>query len=151
MWVPDADRARLDAYRTATRDYHALESELFVVNDTLRVAGTLDRLWLCPDGAVRVGDLKSGKWEALYPLSTATQIATYARSVRYDPETGTRAPLHEALDDRTGLLVHLPATGGCEVIPLDLERGWQAAQLAATVHHDVRRWTAGDLIRGGAA
>ena len=151
LFVPAADQARLDAYRAATQGYRALDAEVFVVCDDLQTAGSFDRLWLCPDGRVRVGDLKTGKSEKQYPLATTMQIATYAHSLRYDVETGERAELAADLDVTTGLLIHMPPSGGCEVVPLDLERGWQAAQLAAEVHHTVRRWKAADLIVGGAA
>lgn len=151
LFVTDGDRVRLDAYRTATAGYTALDAETFVVCDDIHTAGSFDRLWLCPDGKVRVGDLKSGKSEKAFPLSTTIQLAIYAHGKRYDPETGVRTQLHPDLDLTTGLLIHMPATGGCEVVPLDIEKGWQAAQLAAQVHHDVRKWKADDLIAGGAA
>lgn len=152
MFVPPADQARLDAYREATRDYHAVDAEVFVVCDELGVAGSFDRLWLCPDEVNRVGDLKTGKSEADYPTATAIQIATYANSLRYNPETGERTPLVEGpLDKATGLLIHMPPSGGCQVIPLDIEKGWQAAQLAAQVHHGVRKWKAKDIIRPSVA
>lgn len=154
LWVPDGDRQRLDAYRAATEGHAALDAEVFVVCDELRTAGSFDRLWLCPDGKVRVGDLKTGKSEKDYPLATATQISIYANSLRYTLDkdgTPHREPLHPDLDLTTGLLIHMPPSGGCEVIQLDLERGWEAAQLAARVHHEVRKWKASDLIRGGAA
>jgi hypothetical protein len=151
LFVPAEDRARLDAYRAATEGYSALDAEVFVVCDELRTAGSFDRLWFTPDGRVVVGDLKTGKSEADYPLATAMQIAIYAHGERYNPVTGERRVLDEHLDLTTGLLIHMPPSGGCRVIPLDLERGWQAAQLAAKVHHDVRRWKPSDLIRDGAA
>lgn len=158
LFVPEGDQSRLDAYRKLMRDYRPIGSEMFVVNDELRVAGSFDRLWLnegtgetgsgvlLPPG-VRVGDLKTGKSEADYPLATAMQIAIYANSHVYDPETGERTPIHPDLDRTTGLLVHVPATGACRLLPLDLEKGWQAARLAATVHHEIRKWKAADLIR----
>jgi hypothetical protein len=146
-FVAPADVPRLDAYRAATKDYTSLDAEVFVVCDELRVAGSFDRLWMCPDGHSRVGDLKSGKSEADYPLATTIQIAIYANSKRYNPETGERLELDEDLDKSTGLLVHMPPSGGCKVIPLDLEKGWQAAQLAAEVHGVIRKWKPADLIR----
>ncbi len=151
LFVPAEDAKRLDAYRAATKGYRALDAETFIVCDELGVAGSFDRLWLCPDGRVRVGDLKTGKSEKDYPLATTVQIAIYAHGKRYDPDTGERSDLHPDLDMTTGLLVHMPPTGGCEVIPLDLEKGWKAARLAATVHGEVRKWKASDLIIGGAA
>ena len=133
LFVSDADQARLDAYREATADVEWLEIEMFVVNDTVMAAGTFDRLGRLPDGRVVVADLKSGKSEADYPLSTCTQIATYANAYRYDPETGARSPLHDDLDTSEGLLIHLPPSGGCRLYRLDLVLGWEAAQLAHRV------------------
>jgi hypothetical protein len=149
--APDAER--LSAYREATAGagYIALEAEAFVVNDEVTAAGTFDRLWLCPDGKVRVGDLKSGRWDLDYPLGVTTQIAIYANGRRYDPATGERAPIHAVLDLTTGLLVHLPPSGGCEVVPLDLERGWRAARAADFVHHEARKWGPAELHRTEAA
>lgn len=145
-FVPSDDRPRLDAYRIATRDMVALEAETFVVDDENHVAGSFDRLWLCPDGRVRVGDLKTGKGEADYPLSTAMQMAIYAHGLRYDPDTTERTRLHRDLDVSTGLLVHLPPGGGCTVIPLDLDRGWYAARVAMAAYA-CRKWRADDLVR----
>lgn len=148
-FVPEADRARVEAYRQATKHLTSVSREVFVVNDELGTAGSFDDEWLCPDGRVRVGDLKSGKWEAAYPTGVATQMAIYAHSKRYDVRTGARLPLHPDLDPFTGLLIHLPAPQGdkpptCEVIPLDLRKGWYNARLAAAVR-DVRAWDAADL------
>lgn len=146
LFVSEADQVRLDAYREATASIEWLDIECFVVNDQVRAAGTFDRLGRLPDGRVVVADLKSGKSEADYPFSTTVQIATYANGLRYDPETGARSPLHADLDVSTGLLIHLPPSGGCTLYELDLARGWQAAQLAAQVR-DARSWKAGDLAR----
>lgn len=147
LFVPDADQKRLDAYRAAMAPYEVLDIETFVVNDAVRAAGTFDRLVRCPDGRVMVADIKSGKSEAEYPLATTVQIATYANGCRYDPGTGARSPLHDDLDLSTGILIHLPPWGGCEMVPLDIEKGWRAAQLAAEIHHEVRKWKPADLIR----
>jgi hypothetical protein len=148
-FITAADAERLACYVAATRDagYVALEAETFVVNDDVRAAGTFDRLWLCPDGRVRVGDLKSGRWDFDYPLGVATQVAIYAHGWRYDPDDGTRMRLHADLDLSTGLLVHLPPSGGCTVVPLDLDRGWRAAQAAHFVHHEARKWGKAELHR----
>lgn len=150
LFVPPADAERLDAYRESTEGYTALDIETFVVNDAVTAAGTFDRLWLCPDGRVRVGDLKTGKSEAEYPFSTTVQIAIYAHGLRYTVDD-ERSPLHADLDLTTGLLVHMPPSGGCEVIPLDLEKGWRAAQAAHFIHHTARKWKPADLIREGIA
>jgi len=147
LFVPPADQPRLEAYRVATAGIEWLDIETFVVNDVVRAAGTFDRLGRLRDGRVVVMDLKSGKSEAEYPLATTTQIATYAHGWRYDPETGQRAPIHDDLDLTAGVLIHLPPSGGCWLYELNLTRGWEAAQLAARVHGEVRKWKADDLRR----
>lgn len=156
MFVPPADQPRLDAFRYATKDLVPLDVETFIVNDVVRCAGTFDRLYLCPDGRVRIGDLKSGKSEAAYPLATTIQMAIYAHGKRYTPIMdgknyvgGERTELHPDLDLTTALLIHMPPSGGCEVIPLDIELGWKAALLAEQIHHSVRKWKPKDLIREG--
>jgi len=146
LFVPEADQVRLDAYRIATQGIDWLDIECFVVNDVVLAAGTFDRLGRLPDGRVLVMDLKSGKSEADYPLATATQIATYANGHRYDPATGERAPLHPDLDVTSGVLIHLPASGGCSLFELDLVVGWRCAQLAAEVRR-IRGLKAKDLAR----
>jgi hypothetical protein len=148
LFVPPDDVPRLAAYRIATAPYRAIAAEVFVVNDALGVAGSFDRLWLCPDKRIRVGDLKTGKGEADYPMGAAIQMALYAHGSLYNPETGERRPLTEAgtLDKSTGLLVHLPATGGCTVIPLDLDEGWRAARVAADAYA-LRRMRAAEWRR----
>lgn len=163
LFVPPADQPRLEAYRQATAPLRAIDAETFVVCDPLTAAGSFDRLWFVPPGftdsrgytfnapAVVVGDLKTGKSEADYPLAVAMQEAIYANGKRYDPATGERRVLDEHIDVTRGLLIHLPPKGGCEVITLDLERGWYAAMKAHEVHHTIRRWKPADLILGGAA
>ena len=147
-FVPNPnDQCRLDLYREALlgSGYEPLGWEVRVVNDDLRAAGTFDRLWRCPDGAIRVGDLKTGKWDALYPLGVTTQVATYANGVCYDVDTDTRSPIHPDLDTEVGLLVHL-TENDCQVIPLDLRRGKQAAAVASLLYWDITKWKAADLV-----
>jgi hypothetical protein len=146
LFVPAEDQTRLAAYRIATQDLTPVDAEVFIVNDELRVAGSFDRTWLCLDGRVRVGDLKTGRSDPEYPLAVAVQLALYANGKRYDPETGERTPIDPRLDPRTGLLIHLPASGGCRVVPLDLDKGWHAALVAVEAYR-VRRWSADELTR----
>lgn len=129
-YVGREDRARLDAYAEATADYGVESSEGFVVVDEIKAAGSYDRLYRCPDGRVRVGDVKTGKWDKDYPMGVTSQLAGYARGSHYDFETGERIPLHPDLDPTVGLLVSLPPSGGCEVIPLDLTLGWEVLKTA---------------------
>jgi hypothetical protein len=147
LFVPESDKHRLDAYRQAMAGYHVLEAELFVVNDTVQAAGSFDKLLGCPDGRVLIADVKTGRSEADYPFSTTLQISTYANASRYDVETGERSPIHPDLDPTAGILIHMPATGGCNLYELDLTIGWEAAQLAAHVRR-VRAVKADTLITG---
>lgn len=161
LFVPEPDRVRLEAYRAAVAPLTSLEAETFIVCDELETAGSFDRIWGIPAGftdsrgytftqdTVAIGDLKSGKSEADYPLATATQESIYCHGSRYDPETGDRAELHPLLDQTVGLLIHLPPKGGCEVIALDLVKGWETAQQAAIVHHRIRKWKPADILLAG--
>jgi hypothetical protein len=129
-------QVRLEEYTAATRSmgYTPLRGEGFVVVDELELAGSYDRLWLCPDGKARIGDLKTGAWDAKEPMGAAAQLAGYARGMHYDPTTGERTPLHPDLDVHEGLLISMPPEGGCEVIPLDLDLGWAVLMLASKVY-----------------
>lgn len=127
----------LQAYRDALEEagLEPIAAEVFVVNDELRCAGTLDRLLRHKrTGRVYCGDVKTGNDHPLYSMfSTEIQVATYARSFIYVPATGERLPLAN-VDLEVGCLIHLPQSQQrCELIPLNLERGWQGARLATAV------------------
>lgn len=140
-------RQRIEEYIEAVREYQMLDIETFVVNDVTLTAGTFDRLMLCPDGAVRVGDLKTGKDDPEYPLKLVTQLAPYAYGKRYNPKTGERTPLHPNLDPTVGILIHMPQRGeGTRVYPnLNLVKGWEAALVAKEVSM-IRKWKTSELI-----
>jgi hypothetical protein len=107
--------------------------EAIVVNDELEIAGTLDRVYETPAGDRVVGDLKTGKQIFLPSKSIGCQLAAYAHSVLYDPETGERTPI-EGLRTDTAYVVHLPANGsGCSLYEVDTRRGFELARLAQTV------------------
>lgn len=134
--IPDQHVADLTAYEDTTRPLRKIAAELFVVNDHVKAAGTLDRLVQLPDGRIVVADLKTGQDEPKYPHGVTTQIATYARSHIYDPATNTRTGYLPDLgvSTDTGLLIHLPAGKGvCSLYLLDLSLGWTLAQTATAV------------------
>ena len=142
--------AGMDAYVEATKDIQMLEGEVFVVNDEYGCAVTLDRLMLIPpttitmpdgqvlylpDGAVCIGDIKTG---TLHTQENAIQMAMYAGGKRYDPITGERTPLHPDLDLRFGIIIHVPRIPKPGVIPaslvgIDLTAGVALADLALEV------------------
>jgi hypothetical protein len=65
----------------------------------------------------------------------AMQLAVYAHSLAYDPDTGGRTETGVSLD--RGVVIHLPAgEGRCELHEVDLAAGWEAVQIA----RQVRDW-----------
>lgn len=140
--LPTQLREAVDRYQRllAGHGLIPLAAEVFVACPSLQVAGTLDRLVLCPDGAVRVLDLKtSGPDAGRYAgLSWATQIAAYSRSDPYChdrgwltwPDVGLVEP-----DGDTGLVAHVPQDGSpARLWSVDLAAGWEAARTAVVVH-----------------
>lgn len=145
--------ALLRAWR-ATCEFYGLEilaNEIRLVNDTIRAAGTTDRIVrlsrdltfrhgrrkvLIPAGTVLILDIKTGKVDPKFSHGYAIQLAIYAGSVLYDPDTFTRTPMPWPVDQTWGLIAHLPvldALAGaarCELILIDLAAGREAAELA---------------------
>lgn len=134
--VQDHLKPLLDEYRMAVAPIRFLRQELFVVNDELRRAGSLDYLLQLPDGRVMVSDLKTGKWDVQYPMSVTTQVAGLANAVVYDQSTGERRWIHPDLDTTTGLLVHFPIRQPNPKVAfyeLNLELGARAGRLARDI------------------
>lgn len=129
--VDDATRETLRSYQEATEDYEVMAVECFGVEDELQVAGTMDRLLRCPDGKVRAADIKTGRMDMIGP-KVSIQLAAYAHSASYNPETGERAARGN-VDLATGLLIHLPPGGQCTLHHVDIAAGWEAARWAVTV------------------
>lgn len=120
-------------YAVMTNGFQVEDIEVFVVEDQLKVGGTFDRT-IRIDGELFMADIKTGGLdfgERKYPL----QMAVYARSQRYNPETGERSPLNVSL--KRAYIIHLPAgEGRCSLIPCDIEAAAKGIWLAA----DVREW-----------
>ena len=79
-----------DGY-VAFRKAHGLTAvhvEVKCVNDTHRVAGTIDRIDRTADGRHVIGDVKTGG--DVVKVATAVQLALYADSLPYDIDTETR-------------------------------------------------------------
>lgn len=129
--VPDVFRTDAEAYLSelerhglAIVDGHA---ELKVVNDIVRAAGTFDMIL-----NDYVSDLKTGQSVDMGQVGIGVQLATYRWGMLYHVPTDTRSPLPPT-SDSVALVVHLPyGTGTCRIIDVDLQLGWEAAQLAAS-------------------
>jgi hypothetical protein len=144
----------LDAYRRISEGFHIIHMEQLVVSDALKVAGTPDRVseWrgdhplIAPDGTeyvpnsgVRlITDLKTGTVE-YGGLKMAMQLAIYANSDLYDPESGERMPL-ENICRKWGIIMNVPAgTGEGARYWADLTLGWRAVEVAGLVR-EMRRF-----------
>ncbi|AGT12667.1 Cas4 family exonuclease [Mycobacterium phage DuncansLeg] len=138
----------LSKYDQAVEPIEFISQEILIVNDALELAGSVDYLMglppgiTTPDGVfhekelVVVGDLKTGRWDARYPLSVTCQLCAYGTGVRYDQETNTRSPLHNQINTKWGVMVHFPImTKDPEVrfYWVDLEMGLKASLLAKEV------------------
>lgn len=138
-FVPDAYAGHLKAYEQATAAFTAVHIERFTVHDELQIGGTPDRVFRI-DGHPRliVGDLKTGD-VVFGVLKIAQQLAVYAHSELYNHETGHRTPLGDVDLDR-GLIIALNAkTGQCDLLWVDLRRGWAAVEISRQVR-DARNW-----------
>jgi hypothetical protein len=150
--------AAAKAYHQITSAFTRVASEVFVVNDELKVGGTFDSGYLSPEypGCVLIGDTKSGK--SVHQAEFEIQLACYSRGEvylgppKYHP--GAIIPEHEYDDQRltfeeffglpvnqkVAYLVHVPVEGAPKprVVKMDLVRGWDLAQAAAEVR-DARK------------
>ena len=109
--------------------------ETFVVHDGLKIGGTFDRT--VNSGKRKfVFDVKTGSLD--YGMGKiAMQLAVYAHSRHYNPETFERTDLD--VDLERAIVCHLPAgTGKCILHWVDIAAGWEAVQLAS----QVRSWRA---------
>lgn len=122
-------------------DIEILGTEVFVVNDYLKAAGTFDHL-IRYDNRVYIADKKNGR--NINGLGFSVQFFTYAGAVIYDPETETRTPLTsltggQPIDQELAILFDVK-NGHCLARDVDIKRGAVAARLAARVR-DAQEWT----------
>lgn len=149
--IAPADLADVEAYGRAVNalGLKVVHAEQVIVNDELKVAGRLDRVFLGKLPAIvdpktgeelrpadtrakrYVGDLKTGNVE-YSPGKIAQQIRAYAEGQAYDPDTQERSS-HGA-NRTTGILIHLPAGSAKATIHLvDLGMGGQGNKIVAEV------------------
>lgn len=118
-------------------------AETFVVNPDVGAAGSFDRLMYDEQhGRYVIADIKTGsKDDANYVLryqglSWATQLAIYAHGTPWAGESVGWSDLDAAPPDLTrAVILYIPrGSGVCHPLWIDLEVGWEAAQLASKVH-----------------
>lgn len=144
----------------AINELRRVGSEIFVVNDELRVAGTFDHLFWHPVFGLIIGDTKNGR--NTNALGFGCQFANYAHSEVYDPETGERISLQEYVKREWGfdpgpinqdvaLLLSLKADqdggfGELKFSEVNIKWGYEKCRLAAQVR-DSRDETAGKVLQ----
>lgn len=141
--VPEAWRDDVTAYReqleanqlTVVPEY----VEAVLLNHTLRIAGTCDRIYRDRDGQLVIGDLKTGSYMSWGAFDT--QLAIYATATHlWDPATQTLTPMPAVRQDHAWI-VHLPAgEGRCELHAVSVPLGYDNALMAL----EVRRMRAAD-------
>lgn len=120
----------LDLYTAATAGMKVAEIEKFLVCDSLKAAGTADRIFEF-GGQRYIGDLKTGSVD-LGIVKIATQLSIYSRSAGYNEDTGERYPINVNQD--WGIVIHLPVgVGEINLYWIDLNKGWDAAWLCKQV------------------
>lgn len=161
-WQPPPQFDNLvDAY-VATLEVWGLvpvDIEVQCVNDTFRLAGTLDRRYrttrtlvapdgtVIPIGSVIVADTKTGKELEYASGSYCTQLAAYVDSLRYDVATDEREPWEPQSVQEWALIIHADSAGErVDVYWVDLAAGRIGLRLA----DEVRQWRRRDdlLILG---
>lgn len=148
-FIPPQFERDIAAYRVATKDLEIIGIETFCVLDEYRVAGTFDRLvrvWGelaeklgVPPGTLLIADIKTGGIE--FGIGKiAMQLAAYSRMKHYDPKTHERKPLgHDGqpVNQDIAIVIHMPSGEGfCELVALDIAKGWEGLAKA----EDVRSW-----------
>jgi hypothetical protein len=133
--------AMLEAYEETTKPLTILDTERFVVQDKIKVAGTYDRR-VEFEGRILIGDLKTGQSLSYMAVKAPAQVAVYAAGKWYTLD-GERED-HGAEKD-WGLIIHLPWTedpkqATCELRWLDLRVGRKAIMEAIRVN-DFRKLT----------
>lgn len=132
--VPERFVADLAAYQATMTAYgYGCPKEYVervVVNTTLDLAGTFDRLLTGPWDGLRIGDVKSQQSIDHGYLEISVQLALYAHSdfMEDPPNSGRLVPMPE-VDKNVGVIMHVPAGKGvCEIHEVNLTEAWEYAQ-----------------------
>jgi len=102
-----ADVTALRKMLTECRIRQLPQAEIFVANQHMRVAGSIDGLFALPSGRVVVGDIKTGRHRHI--VQWCIQLTAYATSMRYTHDVttppGTRwTPIHPDIDKSMALV-----------------------------------------------
>lgn len=152
--LPEQVQQTIGAYGMAMQDANVkvLANEQFVVVDELQAAGTFDKLLQLPDGSIVIADIKTGSSTPSYPLETAIQMAIYSRGIVFDSKSKERTSVLRQLgvSQDIGVMIHLPqGEANCTLYRMNLDLGWEAAQLAHKARWLNKSATKKELITKG--
>jgi len=154
---PEQYVADLRAYTEMLQDYGLVSeyTEIHMVNDAYRAAGTADRIYrttrelsspdgrVWPVGTLFLADLKTGAKLDFSLPGYCVQCAIYADGVFYDVHAERRLPTPE-INPYWCMIVHLPVGGHrCELLWISVELGLRGALLAYDVKEWQNAWKAG--------
>lgn len=140
--------------------------ERIVLNSRFRVAGTLDAIYLCPDGQLRLGDVKTSRTMDYSWLYFCTQLAIYLGADYMLSRDGSRWEEMPQLDADVALVAHIPREHpeNTAIVALNMVFGEvamkaalharevrkQAGRKARSVPYDVQEMTPEQLLRSTA-
>lgn len=139
--VPVAHRETLQAYQNALTEagikpvYEYTERACVV--SSMMLSGTMDRVYSGRDfDGLVIGDVKTAKNVRLGMTSIAAQLAIYANATHvFDLGMDTYQEMPNVRKD-VALVVWLPVLSGkCELLWVDIARGWDIAKLALNVYN----------------
>lgn len=120
-------------------------TELTVVNDTWRAAGTADLVFSAkedletpfgtiPAGECFIADVKTGSVSELSGMKMGMQLGIYAHSTPYDAGKDQRTEWPKPISKIAGLIIKVDLKAG-EIIPwwLDLQKAYELVELSLNV------------------
>jgi hypothetical protein len=138
--IPEVMRDDAAAYHLALRQagLEIVEHEVFVVDDLLQVAGTLDAIGMHEELGLVALDKKTGHMKA---MPFGIQLACYANGRKVDLDLVRRGLFSPRTDMGLNLeravVAHIPKEKAiCTLKKVDIQRGYEAAQRAMEVMAD---------------
>lgn len=110
-------------------------TERVVLNTRYGIAGTIDRIFACPDGVMRMGDIKTSRTMDFSWLYFSIQLAIYHGADFVRSIDGMAWEPMPVLDPHVALISHLPREDpdASHIVPINLAFGQEALHTAMTV------------------
>jgi hypothetical protein len=139
--IPKPFDEDIRAYREAMRGVKVSSNyvEKICLLHDLGIAGTMDRLvamhhWTGTDRLPMVADLKTGTDLKHSWTEIAIQLALYAHADTVYDVVEQKHRNMTKVDQKQAMVIHLPAREGrCVLYLIDIEAGWEMAQVCGTV------------------